>query len=48
MLFLTLLLFYQSLTTSVQSNQIKTLGQEIAILKTELASHEIRSRDQRE
>jgi hypothetical protein len=35
MLFLTLLLFYQSLTTSRQSNQIKTLAQEIAVLKAE-------------
>lgn len=40
LLFLTLLIFYQSLTTSVQSNQIKTLGQEIAVLKAELAERD--------
>lgn len=35
MLFLTVLLFYQSLITSLQSGQIKRLCQEIALLRDE-------------
>jgi hypothetical protein len=45
-LFLTMLLFYQSMTTSRQSNQIKTLAQEIAVLKADLAAREAANKRQ--
>ena len=39
-LILTVLVFYQSLTTSLRADQVKTLCQEIAILKARLEDNE--------